>query len=183
MQKTSAFERNVHTQPRAWPFLQAGDSGQTGCMTRKSSLSRCLAAGALVAAAMSPGSAVQAHAKPNKASVPAGTRTTVQFTIQHGCDTSPTVKVAVKLPAGLTKVTAVSPKGWKGALSTKGDTITWTGGPLDATKQAQFGMTATFPKTKGVTLRFPMVQTCTKGVLRWIEGATSDYPTPTVKLT
>jgi periplasmic copper chaperone A len=124
-----------------------------------------------------------AHAKPNRSSAPAGSRQEIRFTIEHGCGSSPTRQVSVRLPVGVTKPAPVAPKGWVVEVSADSRVITWSGGQLPAKTKGTFALTMTFPATKGTTLSFPMVQTCVKGTLRWIEGPNSQYPTPTVKLT
>jgi periplasmic copper chaperone A len=124
-----------------------------------------------------------AHAKPNKNKFPAGSTNDVSFIIEHGCGTSPTVQVAVRVPVGVTVVRPLPVTGWKASHDRNKRTITWTGGVLSAGTAGQFGVRMTFPSTPKVTLSFPMVQTCKVGTLRWIEGPTSQYPAPTVKLT
>jgi periplasmic copper chaperone A len=123
----------------------------------------------------------QAHAKANVSKAKAGSRQEIRFTIEHGCGKSPTIKLTVKLPKGVSNPVATKLPGW--TASSTDSTVTWTGGSLAAKTKGDFGLTMTFPSTKGVKLSFPMVQTCTKGTLRWIEGPDSEYPTPTVTLT
>jgi periplasmic copper chaperone A len=129
------------------------------------------------------GSPASAHAKPNKSAFPAGSTHDVSFTIEHGCGASPTVQVAIRVPVGVKVVTALPVRGWKSSHDVTKRTITWTGGVLPASKAGKFAVRMTFPKTRGVLLSFPMVQTCKVGTLRWIEGPASEYPAPTVKLT
>ncbi len=130
----------------------------------------------------SPGGA-DAHARPNKSTVPAGSRQEVRFTIEHGCNGSPTIKLQVKLPDSVVKPEAAARTGWVSDFDASANTITWSGGSLSAKTKGDFGVTVTFPKTKGAVLLFPMVQTCKKGSLRWIEGPKSSYPAPSVTLT
>ncbi len=128
------------------------------------------------------GSATDAygHAKAKKNKFPAGSRQTLSFVVEHGCGSSPTTKLAVKLPKGVTKPTPINPKGW--TSNVKGDLVTWSGGSLAANVKATFELTVTLPTTKGTHV-FPMVQTCVKGTLRWIEGPKSDYPAPVITTT
>jgi periplasmic copper chaperone A len=122
----------------------------------------------------------QAHAKPNVSKATAGSRREIRFTIEHGCGSSPTTKLTIKIPKGVSRVVATKRAGWTSSVSA--NTVTWSGGSLPAKTKGQFGVTMTFPDTPGVVLGFPMVQTCVKGTLRWIEGPDSEYPTPTVTL-
>jgi periplasmic copper chaperone A len=124
-----------------------------------------------------------AHAKPNKSAAPAGTRQEIRFTIEHGCGNSPTTQVSVRLPVGVSKPAPKAPKGWTVEVAKDQRVVTWSGGSLPSKTKGDFAVTMSFPSTKGTTLSFPMVQTCTKGTLRWIEGPGSQYPAPTVKLT
>jgi periplasmic copper chaperone A len=122
-----------------------------------------------------------AHVKPNKAKAKAGSRQEIRFTIEHGCNGSPTTKLTIKLPKGVTVPVPTKRTGWTASVTA--DTVIWSGGTLGAKTKGEFGLTMTFPNTRGVTLGFPMVQTCKTGTVRWIEGPQSDYPTPTVALT
>lgn len=122
----------------------------------------------------------ESHAKAKRSSFPAGSRQTLTFVIEHGCGTSPTNSLAVKLPSGVTKPAAVNPKGWTSSVAN--NVVTWKGGPLASNEKGSFDLVVTFPNTKGV-INFPFVQTCDKGVLRWIEGPKSKYPAPRVTLT
>jgi Domain of unkown function (DUF1775) len=121
-----------------------------------------------------------AHAKAKTSSFPGGSRQTLTFVIEHGCGTSPTNSVALKLPTGVTKPAPLNPKGWTSTVVN--GVVTWKGGPLAADKKGSFDLILTFPKTKGI-VSFPFVQTCNKGILRWIEGPKSKYPAPQVTLT
>jgi periplasmic copper chaperone A len=121
----------------------------------------------------------EAHAEAKPSNVKAGARATITFVIEHGCSGSPTTGVAVKLPSGVTKPAATNPKGW--TSSTKGNVVNWSGGTLPAKTEGSFQLTMTFPSTAAV-LTFPLVQTCAKGTVRWIEGPKADRPAPTVKV-
>jgi periplasmic copper chaperone A len=123
-----------------------------------------------------------AHARANKSSAPAGARIEIQFTVEHGCNGSPTTKLEVRLPPGVTKPVVTAKTGWVSSVNATANTVAWTGGTLSATKKSNFGIMMTLPNAKGTVLSFPMVQTCKKGTLRWVEGPKSSYPSPTVTL-
>lgn len=116
-----------------------------------------------------------AHVHTDPMTVKPGARATVAFRITHGCDGSPTVKVALRLPAGVTRATPVAVAGWK--ASARGRVVTWSGGRLAPTATQAFALTATFPATEGV-LAFPMVQTCVKGENAWIDPTVAGQPEP-----
>jgi periplasmic copper chaperone A len=120
----------------------------------------------------------QAHITPKPSKVALGATTDVSFTIGHGCSGSSTVSVAVKLPTGVT-ATANPVKGWTPALAN--GVITYRAAtPLPTKKTATFSLKVTFPKTSQLAY-FPIVQTCTKGLLKWVSlDHDSDLPAPAV---
>lgn len=149
-------------------------------------MKRSLLLGPIVFAAVVTGLALPAeahvHANPNV--VKPGASATVGFGVEHGCGTSPTISVAIKAPAGVTKLAAVPLKGWKTAVA--GSVVTFSGGNLPTKKSAEFSISFMAPTKEG-DLSFPVVQTCVKGVNSWIQaplvnGAEPDYPAPTLKV-
>ena len=124
----------------------------------------------------------EAHVEPSPAVIRPGTIATVSFTIPHGCSGSPTIGVAIKLPAGLLDAKSTAPKGW--TVTIRNSIATFRGGSLPAKTPGKFPITFTAPKNEGKLL-FPTVQTCTVGKTSWTEptpadGAEPDYPIPTV---
>ena len=113
--------------------------------------------------------AASAHVEPKPAAAEAGTTTTIQFNVEHGCDGSPTTKVEIKVPQQVTDVAAVDKPGWSGTVA--GQVVTYTGGSQDAQTATDFGVKVTLPASPA-KLEFPVVQTCEKGSIDWIE------PTP-----
>ncbi len=139
--------------------------------------------GALLAVVVS-ASAASAHVEPTKSKVKVGATETVGFTVQHGCDGSPTNTVALKLPAGISNPVPVDMKGWTGSVD-KG-IVTFKGGPLAPKTHATFSVKMKFPATPG-DLAFPISQTCVKGSLLWAEKtvagkAEPEHPAPVVKV-
>jgi uncharacterized protein YcnI len=138
-----------------------------------------LAAAAVVALLALTGGPAGAHVEPDVASVPAGSTSTVQFTVEHGCDGSPTVKVEVRVPDQVTDADAVDLPGWTGAVVD--GVVTYTGGSLPDAEEGQFGIRFTAPNEPGAVLTFPFIQTCEQGTLDWIEADEEDeHPAPTV---
>lgn len=129
-----------------------------------------------VALALTAGAGVaSAHVEPDPATVAAGSRSAVGFTIGHGCNGSPTVKVELKIPGGFLDASPVEIPGWT-ATST-GDTISWTGGPLDASTPLTFSVELTAPAQAG-DYPFPLVQTCETGSIAWVETQAPGAPEP-----
>lgn len=107
---------------------------------------------------------------------PAGAEQTLTFVVEHGCAGSPTVRLRVGMPPG---VSAVKPKdvpGWKVAASRASAAadapvveVVWLGGRLDAVTPGEFSIVLRLPDAPGKTLYFPVTQECEKGVVRWAE--------------
>ena len=122
-----------------------------------------------------------AHIEPYPSSVKPGSTNTVEFGIKHGCDESPTTKLAFQIPKGATKVTPQGATGWIGEVT--GRVVTFTGGPLDANTSRKIGeIEFTAPKKTG-TLYWKVVQTCEVGETRWVsKSEKADHPAPAIKV-
>lgn len=93
----------------------------------------------------------------------------------------PTVKVSVKLPAGLDRLVFQPKPGWRRAMS--GRVVTWSGGEIAPDETGNFVLSAHVPATTGRTLIFAATQTHSNGtVVRWIGAPSSDTPAPRVTL-
>lgn len=157
-------------------------------------MKKAIALGASVVALAAVPAAL-AHVAPSMAEAPAGGSANVGFTIGHGCDGSPTKSVTIQIPAGVTSARPKPKAGWtisikRGTLPqpvkdfagntvTKGVlSVTWKGGTLPDDQFDEFELRLGFPSTPGKTIYFPTVQTCAKGVHRWIEipAAGQDEP-------
>ena len=128
-----------------------------------------------------------AHVEPSVGSAPAGSSQTISFTIPHGCDGSPTTKIAMKMPAGSSAVTPVEVAGWTSETSPDDSEVTWIGGPLPDDQKQAFGVKLTLPG-QGESAAFPAIQTCERGEMAWIQatpagGEEPEFPAPIVKLT
>jgi periplasmic copper chaperone A len=148
-------------------------------------LTWCLAATlAVVAVTATPAGA---HIRPEPDTAPAGARATIGLTVEHGCEGSPTLALAVRVPGGSVDPQPEPQAGWTGSVD--GDVVNFTGGPLPDDIEATFSVTVTLPLAPGATVYFPMVQTREVGVLRWIDvpgdgsGDDSDSPAPALLLT
>lgn len=122
-----------------------------------------------------------AHAEIGPEQVPAGSVSTFALSVE-GEEASPTTKVALQLPRGVTNAKPAPTPGWKAKRG--GRVITWTGGRIPEGERAKFEISAKFPNTPGKTLVFPVVQTYRDGtVVRWIGTRASETPAPRIELT
>ena len=144
-----------------------------------------LAIAAATAAALAIAGPASAHIHTDPPSVAAGATATVGFIVEHGCDTSPTVKVEIEMPDGSTGIKGVNENGF--TTSVAGQVVTFAGGSLpDDTEQA-FKVTFTAPATAG-DLPVKLIQTCTVGSLEWISleergQPEPEHPAPILKVT
>ena len=148
-----------------------------------------LAVAATSAVVLSLGGVVSAHIDPDPTEAQAGSRLTVGFTVEHGCEGSPTVQLDMRLPEGVIDPVAEPVDGWDGSIeAVDGDTVvTFAGGPLADDVEGTFSVSMTLPPTPDVTLYFPFVQRCEVGEIRWIQiptepGDELDEPAPAMSL-
>ena len=149
-----------------------------------------LAAAACSAALLAVAGPVSAHIDPDPAEAQAGSRLTVGFTVEHGCDGSPTMRLDMRLPEGVIDPVPEPVQGWDVSIETiDGDIIvTFAGGPLADDAEGTFGVTITLPPEPDTTIFFPFVQRCEVGEIRWIglpvePGDELDEPAPAMALT
>ena len=127
-----------------------------------------------------------AHIDPDPSEAQAGSTLSVAFTIEHGCDGSPTVQLDMRLPDGVTDAEPEPFEGFESSID--GDVISYVGGPLADDQEATFAITMTLPPTPDTTIFFPIVQRCEEGEIRWIgipdePGQELDEPAPALALT
>jgi uncharacterized protein YcnI len=169
-------------------------------------LRKCLVAATGFAVAGLMGSTAYGHITLETPSAPAGSSYKAVFRVPHGCEGTATIRVRVRLPDGVINVKPQPKPGWTVStmmeklakpivldhgreLSETVREVDWSGGKLPDSFYDEFVLRAELPDNPGVTLYFPVVQECEKGVNRWIEipesGKTSrDYkePAPQLKL-
>ncbi|HMR33919.1 MAG TPA: YcnI family protein [Geminicoccaceae bacterium] len=124
--------------------------------------------------------------------------------VGHGCGSSPTTAIRVRIPDGMIAVKPMPKPGWSLATKvepyaqpvkyyettlTEGVTeIAWTGGSLPDAWYDEFVFRGRLPDAAvGTKVWFPVVQECADGVTRWIEipaaGRTADdYEHPAAML-
>jgi uncharacterized protein YcnI len=148
----------------------------------------------------------QAHVtlEQSEAAIGGGYRAT--FRVPHGCGSSPTVKLRVRIPDGVVGVKPMPKPGWQldlvkgkydkpyamyhGSVTEGVKEVSWSGRlPDDYYEEFVISVYLTSDLTAGSTLYFPVVQECESGVSRWIEipqdgKSAADYkePAPGVKL-
>jgi periplasmic copper chaperone A len=152
--------------------------------------------------------AASAHVHVNPDSTAAGSSSVLSFDFAHGCEGSPTTKVAITLPEQLDDATPTANPGW---------TVEKVTEKLDAPKKVEGGASITervsqivytakepladgvrdvlpvkvqLPNAEGETLAFPVRQTCEKGAIDWAQiaeagqdGHNLESPAPTFTLT
>jgi uncharacterized protein YcnI len=131
------------------------------------------------------GGIASAHIDPDPLAMQVNTSGTVSFTVEHGCDGSPTTSIKIQFPADVKDVTAIDKAGWTSTVT--GDVVEFSGGPLAADQEDHFDISLTAPAQPG-EVRFPIIQTCQQGELDWIEveeegAAEPEHPAPVVKIT
>jgi uncharacterized protein YcnI len=130
---------------------------------------------------------VSAHASLDQESGTSGSSYRGAMLITHGCDTSPTISVRIRIPDGVKRVKPMAKAGWQIEVVMEkldqpyeqhGNTITeeireiaWSGGSLPDDNFDEFVFRGTLPETdQDMMLYFPVVQQCANGeFLRWIE--------------
>lgn len=136
------------------------------------------------------GGTALAHIHPDPSQAQAGDTVTVGFTVEHGCDGSPTVEIEMRLADGIVEATPEPLDGWDESIDQEDDgsvVVTFTGGPLDPDSEGTFEITMTLPPTPDSTIYFPFVQHCEVGEIRWIgipdeSGDDLDEPAPAMDL-
>ncbi len=159
-------------------------------MSRQSPLAILIAA--LTAAATTP---ALAHVNLEPAQAAANTTVQVGFRIGHGCGTSPTTAVKIRIPAGVTAVQPQPKAGWTltviraqapaSAAPAPDQPATapvaevhWTGGTLPVEFYDTFFLRMRLPAAPNTTVYFPVVQECVTGVHRWIDVPQAGQPEP-----
>jgi len=128
--------------------------------------------------------AASAHVTVDGTSTAPGTASTLSFTIEHGCDASPTTAVTIAIPDEVSAVTPIANAGWTidYDLETPGRTMTYTAQtPLPSAVHDTLVLDVTLPDDlpDGTVLAFPTEQTCEEGSQRWVSlDADAAEPAP-----
>jgi len=149
-----------------------------------------------------------AHVTVTAEDTAAGSFTVVTMSVPHGCDGSPTTKVAIQIPEDILAVTPTRNPYYDVAekieklpepvTDAHGNEVTervasveYTAKtPLPDGERDAFELSLQLPEKAGETLAFPAVQTCEKGETAWTEVPTGDqdaeeleHPAPAFEIT
>ncbi len=155
---------------------------------RRFTLPTLATTGALALVALSAGAA-GAHVTVTPSTTAAGSYAVLTFSVGHGCEGSPTTKLAIAMPEEIPEVTPTVNPGWdvRKVSETLAEPITDDHGNEVTERTGQVVYTAKtplpdgfrdtvelsvkLPEAEGETLAFPVVQTCEQGETRWTETA------------
>ncbi|KQY51659.1 MULTISPECIES: YcnI family copper-binding membrane protein [unclassified Nocardioides] len=131
--------------------------------------------------------AASAHVSVTASETAAGAYTVLTFSVPHGCDGSPTKKVAIQLPEEIVAATPTRQPFYDvekvmenldaPIKDAHGNEITERVGqivytaktPLPDGQRDTFEVSVQLPDAAGATLDFPTIQTCVKGETAWTE--------------
>lgn len=164
-----------------------------------------LAAGAIVAMAAAPASA---HVTVTPDTTAAGAYAVLTFSVPHGCEGSPTTRVAIQMPEQVMQATPTRNALWtvekqveelaEPATDAHGNQVTervsqvvYTAEePLPEGYRDTFELSLQLPEAAGETITFPVVQTCRQGEAAWTETPAEgqdpdelERPAPAVTIT
>lgn len=143
-------------------------------------------AAALGIVALSAGAA-SAHVTVTPSTTAAGSYTVLTFSVGHGCEGSPTTKIAIQMPETIPSVTPTINQGWSvrkvseklaepiedahgNKLTERISQVVYTAkAPLADGFRDSFELQVQIPDAEGDTVTFPVIQTCQKGSTSWIE--------------
>ena len=162
-------------------------------------------AGALLLTAAQPAGA---HVTITPTTTAAGASTVLTVSVGHGCDGSPTTRVAIQIPEEILTVTPTRNPQWTVTKQTKrlkkpvsdahGNEVTERDAvvvytartPLPDGYRDAFELSLKLPEQAGETLAFPTIQTCQQGETAWTEVAPDgqdpeelENPAPTLTIT
>lgn len=173
-------------------------------MSSHRSLARACALPVAAAAVVLTAAPAAAHVTISPEEGAAGSYTVLTASVPHGCDGSPTTKVAIQLPEEILTVTPTRNPLWEvrkvmeqldePLADAHGNEVTervaqvvyTTEEPLPEGYRDAFELSLQLPDTPGETLVFPILQTCVEGEAAWVETAADgstdelDSPAPTV---
>jgi len=126
-----------------------------------------------------------AHVVFNSTEIEPGRFHTAKMRVTHGCDGSPTIRVTVQIPEGVTRVTPRAVAGWKVKVAKRKlaksvklhgmemtetvSAIIWYKGNLPDHAYEQFEFRMMAPSKSDETLVFLVNQQCRKGDIQWTE--------------
>ena len=150
--------------------------------------------------------AASAHVSVSPDQTAAGSYALLTFGVPHGCDGSPTTKVAIKIPEQVNAVTPTVNPNWDvqkvmvplnpavtdsygNQITERVDQVVYTAKtPLPDGYRDALVLSLQVPGVAGQTLSFPTIQTCEVGETAWIEPTVEgqdepDHPAPAFEVT
>ena len=149
-----------------------------------------------------------AHVTVTPEGTAAGSFTVVTVSVPHGCEGSPTTKVAIQIPEDILAVTPTRNTYYDVAkkieklpepvadahgneVTERVASVVYTAKtPLPEGQRDAFELSLQIPEKAGETLAFPAIQTCAKGETAWTEIPTGDqdaeeleHPAPAFEIT
>jgi uncharacterized protein YcnI len=151
------------------------------------------------AAALLGAPSAAAHVSIKASTLRAGSFAGFAIHVPNERDRASTVKVTVRMPAGLAFVTVPPKEGWRVAVATErldrpivvcGErvtervtSVTWSRGVIRPGQSGEFAVSAKLPDNAGRQLVFPAVQTYSNGeVVRWLGPTGGDQPAPRLRI-
>ncbi len=131
--------------------------------------------------------AASAHVDVAPDTTAAGSYAVLTFSVPHGCEGSPTTKIAIQMPADIPQVTPTVNPGWTvekvseklpepiedahgNELTERVSQVVYTARtPLQDGYRDTLALSVQLPERVGETLTFPVLQTCAKGETAWNE--------------
>lgn len=124
----------------------------------------------------------------------AGYQEYVTVVVPHGCGTSPTVEVRVKIPDGVIIAVPEQKAGWVTKITRRKlsepiigeggsrvsevvDEVSWSNGNLPMDQLGLFTVLVRTPDTPGRVLYFKTIQKCAQGEARWVDVIPDGEPT------
>lgn len=140
-------------------------------MNRRTALRRATLTGLAAAGIVTLGTtSAMAHVTITPSTTAAGATAELQVEIPHGCVGSATTAISIRMPEGVSDVTASGTDRW--AVEQAADALTWTTDePLPDAEHAEVEFSVRLPDDDGATLVFPVIQQCEEGEAAWTEVA------------
>ena len=141
-------------------------------MKHRSARVAAIALGGPALVALGAGSA-SAHVSVTPSSTAAGAYSVLTFSVGHGCEESPTTRLAVQIPEEIIAVTPTVNPGWTIEKKMDGDRVAevvYTARkPLPDGIRDTIELQLPLPDQEGEKVVFPVVQTCEKGETAWTQ--------------
>lgn len=140
-------------------------------MNRRTALRRATLTGLAAAGIVALGTtSAMAHVTITPSTTAAGATAELRVEIPHGCVGSATTAISIRMPEGVSDVTASGTDRW--AVEQTADALTWTTDePLPDAEHAEVEFSVRLPDDDGATLVFPVIQQCEQGEAAWTEVA------------